>query len=102
MSQLVSELKKCYIFEGKVSIVTLTSRKGLCVHESIKNIHSLNYLNDRCDELNDKGGCPYNNQDLTDVLRDNVLDRPIDIEELGNLAANMEICGYYAARKAAQ
>ena len=38
---------------------------------------------------------------MTDVLRDNVLDWPMDIEDLGNLANRMQICGYFAARKAA-
>ena len=101
MSQLVSELKRCETFSDKVSIVSLTSRKGLCVHETIKKIQSATYQNEKCEELNDKGTCPYNGQELTNLLMDNVLERPMDIEELGELAGRMEICGYFAARKAA-
>ena len=101
MSQLVSELKKCESFKGSVSIVTLTSRKGLCVHEKVKKVESVTLQNEKCEELTEKGNCPYNDQGLTDILTDNVLQSPIDIEELGNLANRMQICGYFAARKAA-
>ena len=50
MSQIVSELKKCGVYKDRVKIVTLTSRKGLCVHEKIKNYEST-YLNEKCEDL---------------------------------------------------
>ena len=60
MSQLVAELKKCEVFAGSVSIVTLTSRKGLCVHETVKKVESVAMQNEKCEELTEKGRCPYN------------------------------------------
>ena len=38
--------------------------------------------------------------DLTQILSDNILSAPTDIEELGNQATQMSICGYFAARRA--
>jgi chromosome transmission fidelity protein 1 len=38
---------------------------------------------------------------LTDILTDNILNEPLDIEELASLSGRMKICGYYAARQAA-
>ena len=41
MTQLVEELNKCDTFKGKVIMVPLASRKGLCVHEKLKNIEGI-------------------------------------------------------------
>ena len=50
MSQLVGELKKCSAYNERVKIVTLTSRKGLCVHERIKHLE-VGALNEKCEDL---------------------------------------------------
>ena len=84
MIQLVNELKKCTKFSQRVSIVSLTSRKGLCVHPSIKNTESASMLTEKCEDLTEKGKCPYNEPDLTDILTGNILTAPTDIEDLGN------------------
>ena len=86
MIQIVNELKKCHKFDGKVSIVSLTSRKGLCVHPSVKNCQSANVLTEKCEDLTEKGKCPFNDQELTSILTENILTTPMDIEELGNQA----------------
>ena len=58
MSQLVSELKKCFAFKDRVKIVALTSRKGLCVNEKIKNLDGYQ-LNDKCEDLNENNKCEH-------------------------------------------
>lgn len=84
MIQLVNELKKCKKFENKVRIVSLTSRKGLCVHPTIKKTESAASLTEKCDDLTEKGKCAFNDAELTDILTSNILTAPMDIEELGN------------------
>ena len=88
MSQIVNELKKCPAYNERVKIVTLTSRKGLCVHERIKN-YEVGALNEKCEDLQDTTKCPYRDSQLTQILTDNILLTPIDIEELGQLAHKM-------------
>ena len=70
-------------------MVPLASRKGLCVHEKLKNIDSVAQLNDKCEDLTEKGKCPHNDPDLTDVLATNLISSFCDIEELGKLANRM-------------
>ena len=89
MIQIVNELKKCSKFHGKVSIVSLTSRKGLCVHPTVNKCQSANLLTEKCEDLTEKGKCPFNDQDLTQILSENILTAPMDIEELGNQATQM-------------
>jgi len=74
MSQLVSELKKCEEFrERGVKIVALTSRKGLCVHEKLKTMESSAMLTEKCEDLTEKGKCPYKDEQLLDILSANLL-----------------------------
>lgn len=84
MIQLVNELKKCSKFANRVSIVSLTSRKGLCVHPSMKKVESVQLLTEKCEDLTEKSKCPYNDQDLTSILSTNLLTAATDIEELGS------------------
>jgi hypothetical protein len=74
ISQIVNESKKTD-FSDKVSIVPIISRKGLCVHEKIKDSPSVSLLNERCQELCEKSGCPYNEQQLTEIMSDRILVR---------------------------
>ena len=83
MIQLVNELKKCKKFKNKVKIVSLTSRKGLCVHPTVKKAESVGSMTEKCEDLTEKGKCPFNEADLTDILTTNILTTPADIEELG-------------------
>ena len=47
MSQFVNEVKRTD-FSSEVSIVPIISRKGMCVHEKIKDIESQSLLNEKC------------------------------------------------------
>ena len=82
----MNELKKCKKFQGRVSIASLISRKGLCVHPNMKKVESVQLLTEKCEDLTEKGKCPYNDPDLTQILTENILSAPTDIEELGNQA----------------
>ena len=83
MTQVVNELKKCTKFLQRVTIVPLTSRKGLCVHPKLKLTESATALTEKCEDLTEKGKCPYNDPSLTQILSDNILNSPTDIEDLG-------------------
>ena len=100
MSQLVKELGRCEQFRDRVSIVPLTSRKGLCVHEQVGKIDSVQMMTEKCEDLTEKGKCPYNDPDLTSIITQNILTRPLDIEDLSEMSQRMQICGYYGARSA--
>lgn len=67
--------------------MSLTSRKGLCVHDQFKKIDSVQLLNEKCEDLADKGKCPYKDEQLINVLASNVIQEPLDIEELGKLSS---------------
>ena len=51
-------MKKCFAFRDRVKIVALTSRKGLCVNEKIKNLDGYQ-LNDKCEDLNETKKCEH-------------------------------------------
>lgn len=74
MSQFVNEIKRTEYSE-EVSVVPIVSRKGLCVHEKIKDIESQSLINEKCQDLCEKqsGGCPYNDQQLTEIMSTNIL-----------------------------
>ena len=73
MNQLVSELKKIDAFRDKIKVVALTSRKGLCVHPKVKKIESSLLLTEKCEDLTEKGNCPYKEEELNQILASNIL-----------------------------
>ena len=97
MNQLVGELKKTK-FAAVVKLVCLTSRKGLCVHPELHKIESSALLSDKCQDLAEKSKCPFRAEEMTHLLAENIQAGPMDIEDLGKLSHQMQICGYYAAR----
>ena len=52
----------------------------------MKKVESVQLLTEKCEDLTEKGKCPYNDPDLTQILTENILSAPTDIEELGNQA----------------
>jgi len=99
ISQFVNEIKKTPF---QVKVVPLISRKGLCVNEKLKDLPSLLQLNDKCQDLLDKGQCPHAEADVTEYLADLILDQPLDIEDIASKSKTMKVCGYYASRRAIQ
>jgi chromosome transmission fidelity protein 1 len=47
ISQIINEIKKTN-FSDKISVVPIISRKGLCVHEKLKETLNVQALNDKC------------------------------------------------------
>ena len=82
-----------------MKIVPLTSRKGLCVHESVSKA---NDVTQKCEDLTEKGQCPHNDQQMVSMLASNITSSIQDIEEIGTLAHQMQVCGYFGCREASQ
>ena len=70
------------------------------MHPIVKQTQSTSILTERCEDLTEKGKCPFNDQELTQILTDNIIGQPTDIEELAEHATRMQICGYFSARRA--
>jgi chromosome transmission fidelity protein 1 len=90
-----------------VKHVPLSSRQRLCINPSVARLGSLSAINDRCSELQQsksKSKCQFlpnaTNLGPTHQFRDNVLATLPDIEDLHSLGKNLQICPYYASRKA--
>lgn len=47
ISQIVNEIKRTD-FSREVSVVPIVSRRGLCVHESLKDLQNVGQLNEKC------------------------------------------------------
>ncbi|CDW73958.1 atp-dependent rna helicase [Stylonychia lemnae] len=99
ISQIINEIKRTE-FADQISVVPIISRRGLCVHEKLKDITNSALLNEKCQDLTEKSNCEYNDQKLTDIISDSIVDKVHDIEEIGNLASSLKICGYFGSRKA--
>ncbi|KAI0397962.1 DNA repair helicase [Xylariaceae sp. FL0594] len=90
-----------------VKHVPLSSRQRLCINPSVARLGSLSAINDRCSELQQsktKSKCQFlpnaANLGPTHQFRDNVLATLPDIEDMHALGKNLQICPYYASRKA--
>lgn len=119
LAQVVKELKRTSL-ATQVCCATLGSRKSLCVNDKVLRLGSVSRINEACLQLqrqstvkrskSDKGACagsckcPFLNKKKRRAqtkLVDTILERPIDIEDIEQLARKHQSCGYYGARKAA-
>lgn len=116
--QFVGELEKTQ-FAERVSLVSLGSRKALCINPDVRKLNSPAMMNERCLEIQSKkkdkkikrdikeektrGGCPFykRGSDALSTLRDMILSKPMDIEDLASLGNRRSTCPYYASREAA-
>lgn len=64
----------------------MVARKGLCVHPSMAKVETSAAVNEKCEDLNEKRQCIYNDRQIVPLLADNIVAKPLDIEELGALA----------------
>ncbi len=127
LMQFVGELKRTRFHPG-MSLVSLASRKQLCINPDVLKLGSPAMINERCMDLqNDKvrkdasvgGGdgegekgrrrvkkcrCPFlkRNTKGEQVMKDMMLSEALDIEDLASLGRKRGICPYYAARDAAK
>ncbi|CAG8638754.1 5586_t:CDS:10 [Funneliformis mosseae] len=106
LTQFVNELRKT-VYAENVKCVSLGSRKNLCINEEVRNLKSMNRINEKCLDMQKAGTkpekrCPYNsarNQSHMLDYRDHVLASVRDIEELVDIGRELGACPYYGTRK---
>jgi len=124
LMQFVGELKKTR-FHPSMSLVSLGSRKQLCINPDVLKLGSAAMINERCMDLQndavrkhksvddaEDGGkkkvkkcrCPYLKRGGKgeQLMKDMVVSEALDIEELASLGRKQRICPYYAARDVAK
>eukprot|EP00833_Pecoramyces_ruminatium_P002952 jgi/Orpsp1_1/1176984/evm.model.c7180000059733.2 len=102
ISQFTYELKKSELGES-LKCVSLGSRKNLCINPKVRNLSSLNRINDKCLDMNEgkKTKCHFlcnDNEDFKDIILSDIY----DIEELANLGIMHQNCPYYGSRSASK
>ncbi|XP_029420170.1 ATP-dependent DNA helicase DDX11 isoform X2 [Nannospalax galili] len=117
LAQFVHEVKKSP-FGKEIRLVALGSRQNLCVNEDVKNLGSVQLMNDRCMEMqrskhekkrvrDDKSkkrrqetqmSCPFHNHEQMQLLRDKILVEVKDMEQLVSLGKEARACPYYGSR----
>lgn len=121
LAQFVHEVQKSP-FGKDTRLVSLGSRQNLCVNEDVKNLGSVQLINDRCMEMQrskheiksraedeeekepkrrrrePRAACPFYNYKHLQLLRDKVLVEVKDIEQLVNLGKEAGACPYYGSR----
>lgn len=121
LAQFVHEVQKSP-FGKNTRVVSLGSRQNLCVNEDVKNLGSVQLINDRCMEMQrsklgrksrteeeeaekpkrrrqeQSAGCPFYSYEQLQLLRDEVLVEVKDIEQLVTLGKEARACPYYGSR----
>ncbi|KAI1882536.1 hypothetical protein AGOR_G00251760 [Albula goreensis] len=120
LAQFVHEVQKSP-FAADISLVSLGSRQNLCINEDVRKLGSVQLINDRCMELLKnkhekkekpaeeepkrrrgaaKAVCPFYKHDGLQALRDEVLVKVRDIEQLVAQGRETKACPYYGGRLA--
>ncbi|KAM7116593.1 ATP-dependent DNA helicase DDX11 [Molossus nigricans] len=120
LAQFVHEVQKSP-FGKDTRLVSLGSRQNLCINEDVKNLGSVQLINDRCVELQrrrhesksraedeepkrrrrePRAACPFYNYKQLQLLQDEVLLEVKDIEQLVTLGKEAAACPYYGSRSA--
>ncbi|XP_030646577.1 ATP-dependent DNA helicase DDX11 [Chanos chanos] len=121
LAQFVHEVQKSP-FGSTVSLVTLGSRQNLCINPEVVRLGSVHLINDRCMELQKnkhdkhektlveegpkrrrgvaKATCPFSGYESLMKMRDEVLVKIRDIEQLLEHGRHTHTCPYYATRMA--
>ncbi|XP_037370456.1 ATP-dependent DNA helicase DDX11 [Talpa occidentalis] len=121
LAQFVHEVQKSP-FGKDTRVVSLGSRQNLCVNEDVKNLGSVQLINDRCMEMQrskhgskiraeeeevekpkrsrqeQRATCPFYSYEQLQLLRDEVLVEVKDIEQLVTLGKEARACPYYGSR----
>ncbi|EPX75325.1 ATP-dependent DNA helicase Chl1 [Schizosaccharomyces octosporus yFS286] len=104
LRQFVQEVQK--LDTSKIStpirVVSLASRKNLCINPKVQKLSPTSAVNEKCIELQGSSEkCPYMKDDtrIWD-FRDEVLAEVMDIEDMVGLGQKMHVCPYYGAREA--
>lgn len=92
-----------------VKHVPLGSRKSLCINPKVSSLGSSTAINERCLELQKpeaakEDKCPFlpnkDSKSIVESFRNHTLAHVQDIEDIGRLGKDLEICPYYASRSA--
>lgn len=92
----------------RTKFISLGSRKQLCINEKVIKLGDTNSINDACIDLQKKDcSCEYYPKpskelsiELTKTFVDNCFTEVRDIEDLGGVGRNLQVCPYYAIRGA--
>ncbi|KAI9328210.1 hypothetical protein DFJ73DRAFT_964574, partial [Zopfochytrium polystomum] len=103
LSQFVNELKKTE-YSTRTKLVSLGSRKNLCIHKDVSKLKNVTHMNDRCLDMQ-KGKaapCPHLPKDKAVLasFAEQINAEIYDIEELASLGKSEGVCPYYGARAA--
>ncbi|TMW60568.1 hypothetical protein Poli38472_000610 [Pythium oligandrum] len=109
ISQFIREIHKTP-FSEHIRVVSLGSRKNLCVNETVTSLRSDLRMTDKCldmlqgsknkkDKKKKAAKCPYYDKELLGRYKDYALAQVQDIEDLHLLGQEMSICSYYGARE---
>ncbi|XP_072551300.1 ATP-dependent DNA helicase DDX11 [Salminus brasiliensis] len=119
LAQFVHEVQKSP-YGCTVSLVNLGSRQNLCVNPDVARLGSVQLINDRCMELQKnkhdklskpdsepkrrrgvaKATCPFTGYEKMMAMRDEVLVKVRDIEQLLQHGRDTHTCPYYSTRLA--
>ncbi|XP_023612503.1 LOW QUALITY PROTEIN: putative ATP-dependent RNA helicase DDX11-like protein 8 [Myotis lucifugus] len=118
LAQFVHEVQKSP-FGKDTRLVSLGSRQNLCINQDVKNLGSVQLINDRCMELQrsrhesksraedqepkrrrqaPQAACPFYSHRHLQLLQDQVLLEVKDIEQLVALGKEAGACPYYGSR----
>ncbi|XP_061359565.1 uncharacterized protein LOC133303640 isoform X4 [Gastrolobium bilobum] len=120
LSQFIKELRKT-VFANEIDVVSLGSRKNLCINQEVLTLGNSTRINERCLELQKKkkneatkvkvlgagvrrtkasSGCPMlRKHRLQQEFRNEASQQgPLDIEDLANLGRTTGTCPYYGSR----
>ncbi|ELK24533.1 Putative ATP-dependent RNA helicase DDX11-like protein 8 [Myotis davidii] len=118
LAQFVHEVQKSP-FGKDTRLVSLGSRQNLCINQEVKNLGSVQLINDRCMELQrsrhesksraedqepkrkrqaPQAACPFYSHRHLQLLQDQVLLEVKDIEQLVALGKEAGACPYYGSR----
>ncbi|KAJ9637919.1 ATP-dependent DNA helicase chl1 [Knufia peltigerae] len=109
MDLMIDDAKQNSKLEEIVKHLALGSRKNLCINPKVLQLSSTAAINERCLDLQKPGiakdkKCPHlpskEDKARVDAFRDRVISQIRDIEDVGNLGKDLQICPYYASRTA--
>ncbi|EKX42314.1 hypothetical protein GUITHDRAFT_141266 [Guillardia theta CCMP2712] len=120
LSQFMNEVKRTQ-WGKDLKAVSLASRKGMCINPKVSSLKSSTRINAACLDLQKgvedtesniedapsalkakkkKSNCPFYDQDRQLDLRDMILARVQDIEDIVENGKKVQCCPYYASRAA--
>ncbi|KAI8906457.1 putative ATP-dependent RNA helicase DDX11-like protein 8-like protein [Gorgonomyces haynaldii] len=93
LQQFVQEVRKVY---PDCKLVTLGSRRNLCVNPEVQKLKNVSFMNDKCLDMK----CDYNQEELLTQFVNEIDGKIQDIEDLYKLGTKTKTCAYYATRQA--